>query len=133
MVFTGTRNPFRYDEDGERILSKPEELQYGNGVKGVQSIELKIDVIDEGEQFILKRDDQGNAIIRELEKVVEVLDENGKVVNRKIEVTQDQSERYGRIAPVKKVVPTVRFTKFAGGTETLNDRINSSATSIAAG
>ena len=44
VVFTGTQNPFNYDNDGNRIYSKPEELQYGNCVKGVDEISLSVDI-----------------------------------------------------------------------------------------
>lgn len=59
VVFAGTPNPFSYDNDGEKIYSRPEELQYGNGVCGLDSLELKIDIeTGVGTQYL--HDLQGN-------------------------------------------------------------------------
>ena len=44
VLFTGTQNPFNYSSDGTRAHSKPEELQYGNGICGVGSIGVKVDI-----------------------------------------------------------------------------------------
>lgn len=44
VVFTGTQNPFKYDELGNREYSRPESLQYGNGICGLGNLELKIDI-----------------------------------------------------------------------------------------
>ena len=89
-MFVGTPNPFSYDKDGRRIYSKAEELQYGNCVPGVDELELRIDIISDiditGDETspVLKRDAQGNVVLANPEEVVEVLDNEGNVVNRKI-------------------------------------------------
>ena len=44
VVFTGTQDPFSYDNNGNRIYSKAEELQYGNSICGVSGLDLKIDI-----------------------------------------------------------------------------------------
>ena len=43
VLFTGTQNPFNYDNDGERIFSIPEELQYGNSIKGIGELYIKVE------------------------------------------------------------------------------------------
>jgi len=63
VVFAGTPNPFSYDLNGNRIYSKPEELQYGNSLTGVDSIELKIDIVGFVDEETLKYDDTGNPIM----------------------------------------------------------------------
>ena len=52
----GTPDPFHYDEKGERIYSRPEELQYGNSIRGVDGIQIAIDVITNEQQRGLKFD-----------------------------------------------------------------------------
>ena len=128
VVFVGTPNPFRYDENGEHIWTKPEELQYGNGVKGLQAMELKIDIVDADNEQVLRRDEKGNVILLEPEKVVDVIDDDGRVINKKIEVNPSY-----RTASLKKISPTVRFTKFNGEIASLSDKINQKASSIGAG
>ena len=44
VVFTGTQNPFNYDNDGERVYSRTEELQYGNSICGVDEMEVRIEI-----------------------------------------------------------------------------------------
>lgn len=112
VVFVGTQNPFSYDKDGRRTYSKAEELQYGNCIPGVDGLELKIDILSDiditGDETspVLKRDAQGNVILAKPEEVVEVVDETGKVINRKIKVTPD----YG-YETRKWVKPTLRLIK----------------------
>ena len=45
VVFVGTPNPFNYSENGERLRSRPEELQYGNSIQGVDEMWIKVDVV----------------------------------------------------------------------------------------
>ena len=72
VVFTGTQNPFAYDKEGNRIYSKAELLQYGNGIKGVDDIYVGFDIrTEDGEEPV--RDKQGNIVSSE--EVVE-----GKIV-----------------------------------------------------
>lgn len=93
-MFVGTTNPFAYDESGNRIYSKPEELQYGNSLVGVDEIELKIDIISVEDDHSLKYDETGNVVLI-------------------------HNEPYGRDEPdyrtvVRKYVkPTLRFKKRA--------------------
>lgn len=63
VVFAGTPNPFAYDNEGERVYSQPEELQYGNSVKGLDEIWLKIDVESEENGSTLKYDEHGNVVV----------------------------------------------------------------------
>lgn len=64
VVFTGTQNPFAYDKEGNRIYSKEELLQYGNGIKGVDDIYVGFDIrTEDGEEPI--RDKQGNIVSEE--------------------------------------------------------------------
>ena len=44
VLFTGTQNPFNYDETGQKIHSIQEEMQYGNSIKGVDGLFVKVDV-----------------------------------------------------------------------------------------
>ena len=128
VLFVGTPNPFRYDDSGEHVWSKPEELQYGNGILGVKSIELKIDIVDADNEQVLRRDEHGNVILLEPEKVVDVLDDEGRAVNKKIQVNPSH-----KTASMKKISPTLKFTRFSDTVETLCDRINANAKSIGKG
>ena len=56
VMFVGTPDPFHYDEKGERVYSRPEELQYGNSIRGVDGIQIAIDVIVNEQQRGLKFD-----------------------------------------------------------------------------
>lgn len=111
VVFTGTPDPFNYDTDGRRIYSKPEELQYGNSVCGVGSIELKVEIVSKkGEVFA--RDEKGNL----------ALDENGLPVKKTI--------------LRKWLKPTVRFKKYVSDPKkkkTLVDMIQESTKDIQQG
>ena len=64
VLFTGTQNPFNYDNDGNRIWSKSETLQYGNGILGLDGIMLKIGIESEESQEPL-RDVKGNIVAHE--------------------------------------------------------------------
>ena len=64
VVFTGTQPPFNYDEKGEKIYSKAETLQYGNGIPGLDGIKLKIDIESETSEEPL-RDIHGNIVATE--------------------------------------------------------------------
>ena len=64
VLFTGTQNPFNYDNDGKRIWSKAETLQYGNGILGLDGIKLKIR-IESQEDVEPLRDAQGNIVAKE--------------------------------------------------------------------
>lgn len=44
VLLVGTPNPFDFDADGERKLTHAESLQRGNGVCGVSSIQVKVQV-----------------------------------------------------------------------------------------
>ena len=54
VIVAGTRNPFAYGETGERIKSLPEKLQYGNGICGVDSMSISIDIIKEENRRFIK-------------------------------------------------------------------------------
>ena len=66
VIFTGTQSPFNYGKDGRRINSKPENLQYGNGINGVGKMEVRIDVGTEFykiSDFRHSLDDDGNQLM----------------------------------------------------------------------
>ena len=44
LMIVGTQEPFNFNEDGSKNRSRSEELQYGNGICGVGSLDLKIDI-----------------------------------------------------------------------------------------
>lgn len=96
MIFTGTQNPFNYDNDGNRTYSKPEELQYGNCVKGVDEIGIKIDIITR-------------------ESEVNTYDETGYIIYEPTGELDPSGKPYE--APVKKkvtrkfLVPKMRLTR----------------------
>lgn len=110
-MFVGTPNPFNYDNDGERIYSQAEELQYGNSVKGVDEIWLKIDVVGEVDDNALSYDEHGNVAV----------DETGHPIHR--------------TTTRKWLKPTVRFVKrgISSETPTLTDRIQASENVVPAG
>lgn len=60
----GTPNPFNYDAKGNKVYSKAETLQYGNGILGLDGIKLKIDIVSETSEEP-KRDVHGNIISTE--------------------------------------------------------------------
>ena len=64
VLFVGTPNPFNYDETGEKIYSKAEALQYGNGILGLDGIKLKIDILSQASDEPL-RDVHGNIVATE--------------------------------------------------------------------
>ena len=72
-MLTGTQNPFNYDANGERIYSKSEELQYGNSIRGVDEIYLKIDIVTEpGNDFMY--DEHGNPVLMDTDNVLDIVE-----------------------------------------------------------
>ena len=110
VVFAGTPNPFNYTNDGERVFTRAEELQYGNGVAGLDAIQLKIDILSEIDDKALIVDEHGNV----------ALDEDGLPRHR---------------TTIRKwLKPTVRFVKRPGtGEKTLTQKVHDNTTSIPAG
>ena len=111
-MFVGTTNPFRYDENGERIYTKPEELQYGNGIKGVDSLELSVSIVTETDTRVLKYDESGNVVAEESNSGGSSQD-GGRVV-----VTPEY-----RTAIRKKLVPILRFKKSSETVDGLLSRV----------
>lgn len=108
VVFAGTSNPFSYDNNGERIYSKAEELQYGNGICGLQKLELKIDIRGKDANDLPTWDTHGNL----------VEDDKGPVC----------------VSGKRKwLCPSLRFTKFTKANGTLTERIQARTTEIPAG
>lgn len=86
-MFVGTPDPFSYDNDGNRIYSRPEEMQYGNCLKGVDQVWLKVDITTQpGRKFVY--DKRGNIVVGDDDTPVT------KVVTRKF------------------LLPTIKFHKF---------------------
>ena len=115
VVFAGTPNPFSYDADGEKIYSRQEELQYGNGVCGLDSLELKIDIVT-GISTQYLHNLQGNLALT------------------------SGNEPYFRELPfarpeyAKKIKPTLRFKKkIVAGTENLTQRVHGTTMTIQKG
>ena len=115
-MFTGTQSPFNYDNDGLRTHSKSEELQYGNGICGVGSIGLKVDIVTTKEQrnkiavngYVQYRHNTST-------KLFDPLDEYGMPETEKFEVER----KYARL--------TLRFKKFhlsSASDSTLDDRLS---------
>ena len=110
VVFTGTPNPFNYDNNGEKQYTRAEELQYGNGVAGLDEIQLKIDILSEIDEKALIVDEHGNVALGE-----------------------DGRPKY-RLTTRKWLKPTVRFIKRPGtGEKTLTQRVHDHATYIPEG
>lgn len=111
VVFVGTPNPFGYAEDGSKLYSKAETLQYGNGILGLDGIKLRIDIVSQTSKEP-KRDVHGNII--STEKVVK--DEQG--VTRIVVETEtvDVTRKFLR--------PYVKFVKGVRGTDDLVDRVH---------
>ena len=65
VMIVGTPNPFNYDNDGERIFSRAEELQYGNSVPGLGWIELGIDIESRQNVSAFVYDIHGNVMLDE--------------------------------------------------------------------
>lgn len=54
VVFVGTPDPFTYAEDGSKVYTKAHELQYGNGICGVDEVWLKVEVVNlKGEKYLV--------------------------------------------------------------------------------
>ena len=111
VLFVGTPNPFNYDEKGEKIYSKAETLQYGNGILGLDGIKLKIDIVSETSEEP-KRDVHGNIISTEEVRK----DEHG--VSR-IEVTTEHVQ-----VRKKFLRPYVKFVKETRNSSDLIDRVH---------
>lgn len=76
VVFTGTQNPFRYDNEGNKIYNRAETLQYGNGIAGLDGIKLKLKIESEESEEPL-RDVHGNIVANE---TVQTIDGVKKIV-----------------------------------------------------
>jgi len=111
VVFTGTQNPFRYGADGSKIYSREEELQYGNGICGVESIELSVDMVV--------------SIVR----VPRWIDDFTK------DIDPETNQQREDVRFVRQLRPTVRFRKFnkQGSDLKLIDKINNMCNEIPAG
>ena len=119
VLFTGTQNPFNFDNKGDRIWSKAETLQYGNGIVGLDGIKLKIE-IESKQDVEPKRDLHGNIISHET-----VVKENGvskiKVETETVNVTR------------KFLRPYVKFIKTARDSTDLIDKIHNETNVIGEG
>lgn len=116
MLFVGTQDPFTYQHDGSRIPSKSEVLQYGNCIKGVDSIEVAVDIEDGDEEDFFKYDEHGN-IVLEPGNEPEKRDEPVKFVSR-----------------VKYIKPRLRFRRNPLSDEpSLTDRFSHSSDFVEAG
>ena len=119
VVFTGTQNPFAYDKEGNRIYSKAEMLQYGNGIKGVDDIYVGFDIRTEfGQEPI--RDKQGNIVSNE--EVVE-----GKIVVN----VQTRPVQHKFIRPIVKFKKSLR--PLDSKNPSLVDRLHNEQSTIPAG
>ena len=129
-LFVGTQNPFNYDNDGNKVHSREQELQYGNGIVGVKSLEMSLDIVPEDTMNALKYDVHGNVVMQDpAEAVVPVYDStSGELVNRKIEAYPDCM----KVAKMR-ILPKLRFTKFDGDGSTLDNRLNLAANTIQPG
>lgn len=112
VIFTGTQNPFSYDNDGNRIYSKAEELQYGNCIKGVDSIELKIEIESVTDEFQFQYDKKGNIVAEERLSAGSTADGGSIIVN----------PTYTKVVR-KKIRPILRFRKDSAGQGGLLGRI----------
>ena len=65
VIITGTQNPFNCDENGNRTYSKPEELQYGNGVKGVDGFSVKVEVVSDPNYVSNVYDETGYLVVHQ--------------------------------------------------------------------
>lgn len=119
VIFTGTQNPFRYDNDGNKIYSRAETLQYGNGILGLDGIKLKV-VVESEVGHEPKRDVHGNVI--STEKVVKV---NGV---SKI-VVEPETVEVNR----KFLRPYVKFVKSTRNSTNLLDRLHNETNVIEEG
>ena len=119
VIFTGTQNPFRYDKDGNKIYSRAETLQYGNGILGLDGIKLKV-VVESEVGHEPKRDVHGNVI--STEKVVKV---NGV---SKI-VVEPETVEVNR----KFLRPYVKFVKSNRNSTHLLDRLHNETNVIEEG
>ena len=124
VVFTGTQNPFNYDSSGNRVHSKPEELQYGNGICGVDSVWLKVDVVSLPDNmnviapngYVQYEYNEGSGEFN--------LDENHMPIPKVTEVTR------------KYLEPTLKFKKFTiedGTSPTLDEKLSNDQDTIDAG
>ena len=119
VIFTGTQNPFRYDNDGNKIYSRAETLQYGNGILGLDGIKLKV-VVESEVGHEPKRDVHGNVI--STEKVVKV-DGVSKIV------VQPETVEVNR----KFLRPYVKFVKSNRNSTHLLDRLHNETNVIEEG
>ena len=110
VIFTGTQNPFKYDNDGSRIYSRPETLQYGNGILGLDGIKLKIEIESEESTEPL-RDVHGNIVADE---EIQVIDGVKKIVV--VPHTRNVTRKYLR--------PYVKFVKGIRNSTDLIDRLH---------
>lgn len=102
VVFTGTQNPFNYDENGEKIRSREEELQYGNGICGVDSMYINVEIVSKTIQIEQWKDD--------FEKDIDPATNRQRV----------------KMVKVRQLKPTIKFVKYnKKGTDlSLADKIN---------
>ena len=110
VIFTGTQNPFKYDNEGSRIYSRPETLQYGNGILGLDGIKLKIEIESEESTEPL-RDIHGNIVADE---EIQVIDGVKKIVV--VPHTRNVTRKYLR--------PYVKFVKGIRNSTDLIDRLH---------
>ena len=122
-IFTGTQNPFTYDGDGNLMHTRAEELQYGNSICGVDSLEIKIDIVKQSGTEYVK-------------------DENGYVVHEPGEGGNDMYSPNGSNNPTPKtkeiermfIRPTLRFKKNElGSPSTLDESISYARQSLSEG
>ena len=83
VVFTGTQNPFNYDELGNAIHSRAQELQYGNSINGVEELYIKVDVVHSNSDICLKPTIRLVKALRDKEysELESVYDKSQKLVN----------------------------------------------------
>ena len=102
VVFTGTQNPFSYDENGEKIHSREEELQYGNGICGVDSMYISIDLVSKTVQ------------------VKQWIDDFKK------DIEPSTNRQVVKMVKIRQLKPTIKFVKYrnTGSNLSLIDKIN---------
>lgn len=110
VVFVGTPNPFNYDAKGNKVYSKAETLQYGNGIAGLDGLKLKIEIVSKAGEEPL-RDAKGNIVATE---TIETVD---GVKTIKVHPTMVQVTR-------KFLHPFVKFVKTTRGTDNLIDKVH---------
>lgn len=126
VVFAGTPNPFNYDAEGNKIYSKAETLQYGNGIVGVDGLQLKIDIVSE-EWDEPKRDIHGNIIS------TEKVEKGDDGVSRIVVYTEHVQVTKKFLRPYVKFIKYIRRSQGDIDDLSLVDRVHNNTNSIEEG